>query len=317
MVTLAMTHVAVWLDLLAPERGAFAHGLEWAQRLHLPLRAFAPAAIESAAVAAQEPKYGPNGPACALADSTISLASARLRVCEAACDQRGVHWEAVLWQGPPGPGIERFLRSAGLCVFAEALPSLMRPDLLLRSLHRGQMPVLVCPRFWRPVSRVLVVNDQQGLERCYLDIVAQVCRAFGATPVVLTVARTEREAKLRQQGVEATFAGCHVAADFDSVVGSDVATAVAGVARWRRCSHVFVEVREPGPWWRRLWGDPLEQLVGLAESVAVLAIPANPRPSRADKTSDAGGQSGDGTGVIARASVPRNVCNRAIPPLTS
>jgi hypothetical protein len=243
MTALAHNHVAVWLDPLAPERGAFAHALEWAARLRSPLRAFAAAAEQ-------------------------------VQTCQAACAKKGVPWS----QGPVVTGIEPFLRCAALAVIGDALPAGLKQALWSRSLRGGRPAILACPQLWHPVARVLVENRQRHPGSGYLDSAAQLCRAFGAAAVVLTVARTEREAQLRQHLAEDTFARHQLAADYDSVVGCDLPAAVAGVSRWRRCSHVFMESGEPGPWWRRLWRGPLASLLGLAASVAVLALPGTPLP---------------------------------------
>jgi hypothetical protein len=107
--------------------------------------------------------------------------------------------------------------------------------------------------------------------------------------VVLTVARSELDAQRWQSRAEEALAAQRLAADLDYLVGCDSATAVTRVAHWRRCSHVFVQRPQGAGWWRRLWGDPLKQLLGLAGELTLLALPASAEPLPAS----------DGTGIRA------------------
>jgi hypothetical protein len=255
VVALAIEKVAVWLDALAPQGGAFAHALEWAARLRLPLQSFAPADLLAGA-----------------------LAGERLRSCEAACGRHGIPWGVYLWREPDEAATERFFRGVQLCVFGAARPGTVPQDLLSRSLYNAGVPVLVCPELWQPLSRVLVVQQHPGAGSGFLHAAAEVCRAFAIRPVVLTVARSERDAQRRQHLAEDRLAAQRLAADFDYLVGCDLATAVTRVAQWRRCSHVFLERPDAAGWWHRLWGDPLRQLHGLAGSLTLLALPERAVP---------------------------------------
>jgi hypothetical protein len=249
MGALALERIVVWLDELAPERGAFAHALEWAERLRLPLKAFAATA-------------GGDG------------LSAQLDACERECLRLGVSWEVFRWQGPLDFGAKRFLRPTELSVFGSGLAPAVRQALLERALQSPPSPVLVCPSAWRPVTRVLVLNDQGEAESCFLDLVAHVCLAFQAAPVILTVGWSEREAQRRQRQAEERLAVHRLPADFDCLVGCDGPGAVGVVARWRRCSHVFVERPPRAPWWRSwLRSGAFEQLPRLDQALTVLALP--------------------------------------------
>jgi hypothetical protein len=249
MAALALEHVAVWLDELAPEGGAFAHALDWAARLKLPLKAFAPDAAEEAA-----PREQP-------------------LACEAACARRGVRWESVRWQGPARAGVDRFLCPVALCAFGSTLPAALRHGLLHRPPQGPPAPVLVCPPAWQPLARLLVINQPGGRDGCFLDTVAHLCRAVAVAPVVLTVARSEREGQWRQQLAEERLAAHRLPADYDCVVGCDPAEAAVGVARWRRCSHVVVERPRAAPWWGWLRGDLPVRLLRRADALAVLVLP--------------------------------------------
>jgi hypothetical protein len=249
MAALAFNQVAVWLDDRAPEHGAFAHALAWAERLRLPLTAFAGGTAE------------------------------RLQACEAACARRGVAWDTVYWDGPLGVGLERFLCPLQLCTVSSALPPPVRQALWQRSQRGPQAPLLVGPPSWQPVCRVLVVNQVAGAGSSFLDTVAEICGAFAVAPIVLTTARSEHEVRLRQQVAEERLAGHRLPADFDSVVGCDAAEAAAAVARWRRCTHVFVETSRASSWWGRPRGDLPVELLRLSGSLTVLALPGVARPA--------------------------------------
>jgi K+-sensing histidine kinase KdpD len=129
---------------------------------------------------------------------------------------------------------------------------------------------------------VLVVHQGRGLESRFLDTVAHICRAFEVVPVVLTLARSEREAELRQRLAEERLAAHTLPADFDYLVGRDPGPVVADVARWRRCSHVFVERPRPSFWRGWLHDSLLEQLLVRSETSAVLALPVASRPAVAE-----------------------------------
>jgi K+-sensing histidine kinase KdpD len=120
---------------------------------------------------------------------------------------------------------------------------------------------------------VLVVQEHHDPASSFLGAAAELCRSLQARPVVLTVARTESEAERRQVLAEEAFAARRLHADFDFVVGLDVRTAVASVARWRRCSHVFMERQHAPSWWPWRRGDTITQLLGLTGSLTLLALP--------------------------------------------
>lgn len=134
----------------------------------------------------------------------------------------------------------------------------------------------------QPRARYLVLHERCDPGNHFLDAVAKVRREWELTPVVLTVARTEKEGQCRQRFAEETFARLGRAADCDLVVGCDVRTAVACAARLRGCTHLFVEVGGPLPWWRRLRGDSVRRLRGLSRSLVFLTPSgrsADERPS--------------------------------------
>ena len=268
MEPLGLRQLSVWVDEAAPERGGFAHALDWAACLGLPLRGIAPPLHGWCGRLAYLGRDGrPNGQ-----DGPFTASAEQLDTCERACRARGVAWLAAPWQGPWTLEVEQSMRPGGLCVIGDALPTRLKDELLRQSLQRTQTSVLVCPRSWRPVSRVLVLHQHGSGSDGFLASAAGLCRALGVQPVVLTVARSEGEARARQRSAEEVFAAQRWAADFDFVVGCDLRTAVAWAVRWRHSAHVVLERRNAPSWWRRLRGDTLGRLLGLSDSLTFLAL---------------------------------------------
>jgi hypothetical protein len=265
MAALTLLHVSVWLDAFAPERGAFAHALEWASHLSIPLLAIAARGQRRETSRIQ-------GDFAVEREGLEGEAEKLIEACVARCEQTGVPHDALMWQGPAEVGVRTFLHPGELCVFGKGLPSHLKRTLLCETLHSPETSALVCPTDWRPLSRILVLYQHTDPAPTYLDAVAALCRGFDTRPVVLAVARTDADARWRQRLAEGALAGRGLVADFDAISGSDIRSAVAWAAKWRRCSHVIVAKRHASGWWRWLRGDPLEQLVGLTDRLAFLAI---------------------------------------------
>jgi hypothetical protein len=193
--------------------------------------------------------------------------------CARVCSAQRVPWDLTTWRGPVSLGVQEFLRAAELCVFGSALAPAVKEELLRQSLRAPLASVLVCPRTWQPVRRALVLQEHRHPGNRFLDAVVEVCRAFEVTPAVLTLAPSEAEARRRQKVAEKVLAGHCLPADFDFAAGSDPLQAVPLMARCRRCTHVIVERRSNPPWWRWLRGDTFTRLLGLSDSLAVLALP--------------------------------------------
>jgi hypothetical protein len=260
--------VAVWLDESAPESGAFRHALDWASRLGVSLRGVL--ADEQHRRLATDRR----------SEATGKESSAFLAACQAACRSARVPWEQSLCPGPVTQVVGRFLQPTALGVFGSALAEGVKDALLRESLHGPTVPVLVCPQTWQPLERVLVLHQDGPAVASFLDAMAEVCGTLGVTPVVLTVARKERAALAGQQSAMAIWSARGYPADFDMLVGCKVQTAVTSVARWRRCSHVFVERGHTSPWWRWLRADSLGRLLELSDSFPFLVFPS-------EKTADA------------------------------
>jgi hypothetical protein len=260
--------VSVWLDEPTPDCAAFSHGVEWASGLRLPLRLVLPVTLDKEAPAAQtfSAAHGePNG---------VQKRENVLEPLRLACLARGVSWDGAVRSGRPEAAIQQFLRAGELCVFANAMPGAIKEEVLWRSARDPSVSLLVCPRAWQPVRKLLVVQEARNSGSRFLDFVVQVCNAFDVAPTVLTVARDEEQARCLQQLAAQVLTAIESPADFDFLVGADTLTAVALAARCRRCTHVMLE--RPGaaarfPWFR---ADTLSRLLDLSDTLTFLAVPS-------------------------------------------
>jgi K+-sensing histidine kinase KdpD len=125
-----------------------------------------------------------------------------------------------------------------------------------------------------PLTRILLLNETKRRQVGYLRAAADLCRRLEVKPVVLTIARSERQAHLQEQDAREALTGHGLSCDFDFVVGSEVKAAVAGVARWRRCQLVIMDRANVAPWWRWLRGSTWERLIDLEEPLAFLSLSA-------------------------------------------
>jgi hypothetical protein len=258
MNTLTLRRMSVWLDDLAPEGGAFAHALEWAKRFDLPL--------------------------CGLeARPRPSLTETTWQACAAACSREGIPWSPHSWETRLDREAESSSAAFELAVLGIALPPGSRNRVLRETLGSPNTLALVCPRSWRPLARVLVLHDERDPESHFLESVISLCRVWDTVPVVLSVARSEPEARSLLQFAEDAFARERMPALFDLLVGENPSTAAAGVARWRSCTHVFVRRQDQSGWRRWLRGDPLHRLLGLADSLALVSVPGANLPDSDDR----------------------------------
>src|SRR5262249_11253371 len=128
----------------------------------------------------------------------------------------------------------------------------------------------------RPVDRVLIPLEPPSAGGTFLDSALAWCEALRAEPVVLALGRSEYEAAACQQLAERAFAARGRWVDGDLFAGRAFHSAVGRAARWRNCSHVFLERQPAAPWWRRFRGDDIQQMLALADSLTVLSLPAAP-----------------------------------------
>jgi hypothetical protein len=228
MPTLALKQVAVWLERFDPCSAAFSHALEWASRLGLSLCPFA------------------------LTNGQL-LTDASKEACAEVCARKGVPWS------PAQPSY-----SQCLWVLGAALPEAAKERLLRDSFLQPDLPIMVCSAGYQPPRRILVVHENRDPNDRFLNSVGHICRAWQATPVVLTVGGTLREIQARQRFAEEAFARLGLAAYFDSIVGSDARRIAIRVAGWRRCSHVCMQKHKSTGWWRWLRGDAQWEAPGIS-----------------------------------------------------
>jgi hypothetical protein len=209
------------LDPGAPTGGAFAQALEWASRLRLPIHAI-----------------------------DTGLWKGELEhACAQACARLGVPWELTVRSGNQLQDLGEAVHAEDLLIFNQSLPLTDQRSLLLRIQRNGGPATLICPDSAVPLKRILMVNGPGQLAPRFLESIVELCAAFQASLVVLTVARSERKAQRRQQSVREALAGQDVAVDFDFVAGAETALAVAQVALWRRCQLAacggLIDLTEP------------------------------------------------------------------------
>jgi hypothetical protein len=249
-----MRQVSVLLDAQAPTAGAFAHALDWAFRLSLPLRGVL---LEPAA---------PSTPA---GEPLGNL----LAACATASRARGVPWNGSHCPGPCHRAVEHLLQTQELCVVGDDQPAPLK-QMLFQSERSSSTSLLVCPRSWSPLARVLILHQNADPSNGFLEGALGLCRMLQTPPVLLTAAPSETEAQTRKRRVEKAFAGEWLHADFDFVVGWDLPTAVTRVARWRRCSHAILEQPKPSAWWSWLRGDMMKRWLGVSDALPLLFLSA-------------------------------------------
>jgi len=236
------------VDELAPSKGAFPHAADWAARLGCPLHLVVPFATPVAHDATSPPD--------------------QVGACVAKCKGMGVGVEVHSFDGLHQSVVDAEQRPTDLLVVRAHTPALTA---VLSG--RPASSVLACPETWSPSSRFLLLDDGQGYADAYVDRALQLCRQLRIIPILLTWAPSERAALVRQESVRNMLGSSGPFAVFDTIVGGDLRSAVAGVARWRKCQTVVV-CRSPANRWRRwLQTSAAEQVMDLADSLAVLAMP--------------------------------------------
>jgi hypothetical protein len=263
-----LQHVSVWLEDNPSDERVFPQALDWAFRLSLPLRAVVTSSrFHTHSTNQNSPVFSPKE-----TNRCPGPVVEKMKAWGIACTQRGVALELFMWIGDGDAGMNQFLRPYGLCVFAEA-SSATQQDLLGRSARSRENAVLLCSPNCTPMTRILVVYDHVAPNAAYLESVARLCQALEVYPVILIVAKTEREANLGRGYAEGICNFFRLQADFDFVFGCDLRSAVKRVALWRSCSHVIIERQNAVSWWQRRNGDLLDQLRRLSESLTILALP--------------------------------------------
>jgi hypothetical protein len=236
----ANLELAVSVDRLAPEQGAFAFALEWARHLRCDLRLLVsdPADAERA-----------NG-------------------CTAICRREGCGGEPCSVDQLACAAASESSPVRRLIVIGHALAATMASP-LLRQARDG---VMICPDRWQPVTRALVVHRDAAPGSAALLEGVRLCRAIEAKPIVLTVARSKRQALRQREEAQKVLNQQGLAADCDYLVAADIGMEVIRVAHWRRCSLVVFPPPARRPWWRWLRDGTMDRLWTLTDDLAVLQL---------------------------------------------
>lgn len=277
MATGGLRQITVWLDELAPGQGTFAHALEWATMLHLPLRGLV-----------------------SVGRNRWPLPAETIAACESACAWSGVSWSWA--HEDPDRHEDRDGEnglSSNLLVIGGAMPVSINRRLFRDAVNRPQVGPLVCPRSWEYLRRPLVINEGRTRGQGFLEAAVRICHDVAQPAVVLTVARFDEDARSRQQLAEEVFAAHGVKADFHVVVGGDFYSGVSVVANWRRCSHVFVEKISVSSVQRWLGRNVSDHIFEWSDSFAFLPIPAAAL-DRGPATNDFGRQPDSSAAAPAR-----------------
>jgi hypothetical protein len=252
----ALRQVTVRLDELAPHQGTFAHALEWALLLRLPLHAIV---------------RTKNGLPCVAADV--------LAACAATCERERVAWRYSCEECDkssimaPSQTLDN-----DFFVLGGALPRSLRTQWLRAASSLSVDGPLFCPPAWGSLRRAMVLNENPIAGSQYLANAAVICRGAVCAASVLTLSHSEDKARRLQDSALRVFASQRVVADFHTVVGNNVQTAIALVTEWCRCSHIFVERKRPSGLRRWLDTGVNNEIWDLAERYAILPVPAGPSP---------------------------------------
>jgi nucleotide-binding universal stress UspA family protein len=247
--------IVALMDHLLPARGAFSYALEWASQLHLPLHAI----VLPGNYPGQEETQG------TVAD--------RVSACTAAAAQRGVVWESSRWESGAVNRIAHMIGPADLFVVGSATPETEKMHLFRYGLRHSESAVLICPGDWASLHRVLVLHEDRPHQESFLASALDLCRRWQAKPIILTVARSERRANVRQHFLQELLNHSGIDCEFDLLVGAEVRMAVARVMRWRQCQLIMMERQAAPPWWRWWQSDTAEKFLRLAKDCSLLALP--------------------------------------------
>ena len=268
-----LQRIVVLLEPEAPEQGAFAEALHWAKRLQLPLHGieFSPRLPgEHCPGRFPPPDRSVVSPEAALDERTEGLAQRYA----AACARLGVPWEQCAEACHSPTGLPALFAANDLLVLEQSSTSRHRRELLQQLLRQRTPALLLCSHTEeRPLRRMLILHEASARRKSVLPAALALCQRLGVTPVVLTVARSERRACIQEEGARRLVAGIGLPCEFDFVVGAEVRVAVACVARWRRCQVVAMDRNHSTSWWRWWRDDRFNLVTSLPAPLAALALP--------------------------------------------
>lgn len=247
-----LEHVSVWIDDPLSSTDVFPQAMQWALCLGLPLRVVV------------TPLSPGRGRCPSLAET--------MRVWSATCAERGVVLETSFWLGGTDIGMTHFLRACGLCVLVGRQLDRYHEELLARCNRRPGLVLACCPPRVLPLRGVAVLYEHLDPRAAYLESAAHLCAALGLQPLIVTVARTSRDAALKRSHAEGVCASLRLAADFEQIVDHEPCAALRRLLTVWHCSHLLVErsERHGGPLFD---GDWLAPWRGLCDKHSILALP--------------------------------------------
>jgi hypothetical protein len=173
-----------------------------------------------------------------------------------------------------------------LFICGHDVPSVQKKYLLRQTQRHTERALLFCAKTADLPTRILLIDQGSPFFDSLLEITVQLCDIFRAGLVVLTVARTEQEARQRQRRAREIVDGeisphaalspqgkedSKVPMNFDFLAGAEARSAAANVARWRHCQLVVLEANAAwGRWLGFHSGWWITELLG---SLSFLVIP--------------------------------------------
>ncbi len=264
----------VLMDRFAPNFGAFPYALDVAHRLHVPVYGVSSPAwycpTNDAAASSQEsvPHPAPPGRAGQREAQVVGA-------CARACARVSVPWQWSRLNEYPLTALPQAVAPNDLLVLDHALPPAQKHYLFRQTTQDLNRAVLVCPKVWSRLTRVLLVDQESARDEGFLPRTAALCQGLRVEPIVLTVARSEHTAKVRQKAAQAALAARGLRACFDFLVSAEVRAAVACIARWRQCQLVVVPRQTSLSWWRWLRGPRIDWVTNVTEFTSLLSLPGS------------------------------------------
>ncbi len=254
--------VVVSLDEWAPNGGAFAYALELSARLSLPLH------IPETLDCALQSNPGDRRATAAL------IPQDTLKACQARCVLRGVPWATK-----ESANERRGTSESEIVVFGYPTGRVDHGRVYPPWLHKPNTARMVCPPEPHRLDRVLIIQEASTSTRGFIEAAAHVALCAQAEAVIVTAGRNESITRYAQETARSVCASHPVHVDFDLVAGADTRSAIASVARWRRCAWAIVE-RQPAN-----WNESLDNVgcVGACRpwnSLAFLILPPADKPAQ-------------------------------------
>jgi hypothetical protein len=267
-----MFHRSVILvDRPVPDRGVVPHALEMAQRLDLPVQLVSfstrSEVVKGGEWARRRQANDDGEPGEPLAVSSRARSS-----WAATCARCGLHSEWSRLEGDQIVALRKAVAPDDLLGLDQGMPTATKAELLCGRVTPDTSAVLVGSKMSSPLSRVLLIDQGGDVNDGFLSRAAGLSQQLRMEVIVLTIARSERSAKQRQEVARELVGNSNLSAGFDFMVGVDVGTAVSAVARWRRCQLVVVR-REESPWWRWMRSPSAGWFMNLDTCFSVMSLP--------------------------------------------